>query len=221
MKKHIMIIEDDPAINHGIELTLGSELYDFSCCSCLAEAGKVNLQSVDLILLDLNLPDGNGLDFLKEIRKTSRVPVLVLTANDTELDEVTGLSMGADDYVTKPFSLMALRLRVQNLLGRQKTSSAYEKNGLVLDFDELHFSKDGADIELSKTEIRLLRCLVENEGVTMSREKLIDYVWQNEQYVDENALTDSVKRLRDKIEGKDGKLIHTVYGIGYVFRWEK
>ncbi|MBO4863318.1 MAG: response regulator transcription factor [Eubacterium sp.] len=216
-----MIIEDDPAINHGIELTLGNELYDFSSCSCLAEARKVDLQSVDMILLDLNLPDGNGLSFLQEVRKTSRVPVLVLTANDTELDEVTGLSMGADDYVTKPFSLMALRLRVQNLLGRSKTSFAYEKNGLALDFDELHFLKDGVDIELSKTEIRLLRCLVENEGITLSREKLIDYVWQNEQYVDENALTVSIKRLRDKIEGKDEKLIHTVYGIGYVFRWEK
>lgn len=221
MKQHIMIIEDDPAINHGIELTLGSEQYEFTSCFCLADGRKVNPQTLDLILLDVNLPDGNGLDFLRELRKTSQVPVIVLTANDTEMDEVTGLSIGADDYVTKPFSLMALRLRVQKLIGRAKTTYTYEKNGLAFDFDELHFSKNGVEIELSKTEIRLLRYLVENEGITLSREKLIEYVWQNEQYVDENALSVSIKRLRDKVEGKGEKIIHTVYGIGYVFKWEK
>ena len=149
------------------------------------------------------------------------MPVLILTANDTELDEVTGLSIGADDYVTKPFSLMALRLRVQKLLQRSKTAASFDRNGLSLDFDELRFTKDGMEIELSKIEIRLLKCFVENEGVTLSRERLIDYVWQNQQYVDENALTVSVKRLRDKIEDSEEKLIHTVYGIGYVFRQEQ
>lgn len=108
--KKIVIIEDDPAINHGIELTLGKEQYDFCCCYNLREAKDIH--NADLVILDLNLPDGNGLEFLKELRKTSQIPVLILTANDTELDEVTGLSLGADDYVTKPFSLMALRLRV-------------------------------------------------------------------------------------------------------------
>ena len=100
MKKRIVIIEDDPAINHGIELTLGKEQYEFISHFRLSEVK--NPESADLIILDLNLPDGNGLDFLKELRKTSQVPVLVLTAKDTELDEVTGLSLGADDYVTKP-----------------------------------------------------------------------------------------------------------------------
>ena len=222
MKKKIVIIEDDPAINHGIELTLGKEQYDFCCCYNLREAKDIH--NADLVILDLNLPDGNGLEFLKELRKTSQIPVLILTANDTELDEVTGLSLGADDYVTKPFSLMALRLRVQKLLAHTNAATgsfSYDKNGLFLDFDNLHFSRDGAEIELSKTEIRLLKCLVENEGVTLSRDKLIDYVWQNQQYVDKNALTVSVKRLRDKVESKDEKLIHTVYGIGYVFRWEQ
>lgn len=221
MKKKIIIIEDDPAINHGIELTLGNEQYDFCSYYSLFEAE--NMGPADLVILDLNLPDGNGLDLLRKLRKTSQIPVLILTANDTELDEVTGLSLGADDYVTKPFSLMAFRLRVQKLLARSKgsPSSVYDKNGLCLDFDNLHFRKDGTEIDLSKTEIRLLRCFVENERVTLSRERLIDCVWQNQQYVDENALTVSVKRLRDKIESKDEKLIHTVYGIGYVFRWEQ
>lgn len=221
MKKKIMIIEDDPAINHGIELTLGNEQYEFFNCLCFADVENQKAAASDLIILDLNLPDGNGLEFLRELRKTSQVPVLILTANDTELDEVTGLSIGADDYVTKPFSLMALRLRVQKLLQRSKTAPSFSKNGLSFDFDELHFIKDGMEIELSKTEIRLLKCFVENEGVTLTRERLIDYVWQNQQYVDENALTVCVKRLRDKIEDSDEKLIHTVYGIGYVFRPEQ
>lgn len=216
-----MIIEDDPAINHGIELTLGNEQYEFFNCLCLADVENQKAAASDLIILDLNLPDGNGLEFLRELRKTSQVPVFILTANDTELDEVTGLSIGADDYVTKPFSLMALRLRVQKLLQRSKTAAAFDRNGLCLDFADLHFTKDGREIELSKTEIRLLKCFVENEGVTLTRERLIDYVWQNQQYVDENALTVCVKRLRDKIEDSDEKLIHTVYGIGYVFRPEQ
>ena len=219
MKKRIFIIEDDPSINHGIELSLGSEKYEFSSFFCLKDVKDP--ASADLIILDVNLPDGSGFDFLRELRKSSQVPVLILTANDTELDEVTGLSLGADDYVTKPFSLMALRLRVEKLIGRSTSAFAYDKNGLSLDFDGLRFLKNGNEIELSKTEIRLLRCFAENEGVTLSRDKLIDYVWQNEQFVDESALTVSVKRLRDKIEGKNEKLIHTVYGIGYVFKQEQ
>ena len=219
MKKRIMIIEDDPSINHGIELSLGNDLYDFSSFFCLKDVKDA--ESADLIILDVNLPDGSGFDFLRKFRQTSRVPVLILTANDTELDEVTGLSLGADDYVTKPFSLMALRLRVEKLIGRSASGIAYEKNGLSLDFDGLRFLKDGSEIELSKTEIRLLRCFVENEGTTLSRDRLIEYVWQNEQFVDENALTVSVKRLRNKIEDNNEKLIHTVYGIGYVFKQEQ
>ena len=219
MKKRIIIIEDDPSINHGIELSLGSDLYEFSSFFCLKDVKDP--ASADLIILDVNLPDGSGFDFLRELRKSSQVPVLILTANDTELDEVTGLSLGADDYVTKPFSLMALRLRVEKLIGRNASTFAYDKNGLSLDFDGLRFLRNGNEIELSKTEIRLLRCFTENEGVTLSRDKLIDYVWQNEQFVDESALTVSVKRLRDKIEDKNEKLIHTVYGIGYVFKQEQ
>lgn len=220
-KKIIYIIEDDMSINQGIELTLGTE-YEYKHFYALKEIE--NIESADLIILDINLPDGNGFDYLKKIREKYQTPVLILTANDTEVDEVTGLSLGADDYVTKPFSLMVLRLRVKNLLNRtqknnqEKTQDIYEKNDMFFDFDNLVFKKHGIEIELSKTEIRLLKYFTDNESITLSREKLIDYVWQNQQFVDENALTVSVKRLRDKLEDKDEKLIHTVYGIGY--KWE-
>lgn len=222
-KKLIYIIEDDISINHGIELTLGSD-FEYKHYYLLKEIENIEL--ADLIILDVNLPDGNGFDYLKKLREKYDTPVLILTANDTEVDEVTGLSLGANDYVTKPFSLMVLRLRVNNLLSKYKTmtndniGAVYQKNNMFFDFDNLIFKKHNMDIELSKTEIRLLKYFTENEGITLSREKLIEYVWQNQQFVDENALTVSVKRLRDKIEDKEEKIIHTVYGIGYVFKWE-
>jgi DNA-binding response OmpR family regulator len=216
-KRCIYIIEDDHAINHGIELTLGTENYCFKSFYCLNDVKQI--ENANLIILDINLPDGSGLDLLKDIRQISDVPILIITANDSEMDEVAGLSLGADDYVKKPFSLMALRLRVQKLLDKNAVQTAYKQNGLEFDFDNLKFYKNGTEIDFSKTEIRLLRCLVENAGTTIPRDKLIEYVWQNQQFVDENALTVSIKRLRDKIESDDLKLIHTVYGIGYVFRW--
>ena len=214
MKKRIVIIEDDPAINHGIELTLGKEQYEFISHFRLSEVK--NPESADLIILDLNLPDGNGLDFLKELRKTSQVPVLVLTAKDTELDEVTGLSLGADDYVTKPFSLMALRLRVQKLLGRSKAPASYNKNGLYLDFEDLLFSRDGRELDLSKTEIRLLRYFVENEGIALSREKILNSVWNYDYFGDARTIDTHVKKLRSKM-GEYGEYIKTIWGMGYKF----
>lgn len=193
----------------------------------VSDLGEIkDIDQADLLILDVNLPDGNGFDFLKKLRETYDTPVLILTANDTEVDEVTGLTLGADDYITKPFSLMVLRLRVKNLLSRSenkaadRTENPCQRKNLFLDFDHLLFKKHGMEIELSKTEIRLLKYFTENEGITLTRDKLIAYVWQDQQYVDENALTVSVKRLRDKIEDKGEKLIHTVYGIGYVFKWE-
>lgn len=222
-KNIIYIIEDDISINQGIELTLGEE-YEYRHFYALDEIEKIDL--ADLIILDINLPDGNGFDFLKKLRETYDTPVLILTANDTEVDEVTGLTLGANDYVTKPFSLMVLRLRVHNLLSSRNAvhdesiGDTYQKNDLYFDFEQLIFKKRDMEIELSKTEIRLLKYFTHNEGITLSRDKLIEYVWQNQQFVDENALTVLVKRLRDKLEDKGERIIHTVYGIGYVFKWE-
>lgn len=220
-KKVIYIIEDDTSINNGIELTLGEE-YEYRHFYSLSEIAEIEL--ADLIILDINLPDGNGFDYLRKLREKHDTPVLILTANDTEVDEVTGLTLGANDYITKPFSLMVLRLRAKNLLsmGNNATVEAngtiYQGKDLFFDFDNLIFKKHDMEIELSKTEIRLLRIFTENVGMTLSRDRLIEYVWQNQQFVDENALTVSVKRLRDKIEDADEKIIHTVYGLGY--KWE-
>lgn len=175
-----------------------------------------------MILLDVNLPDGNGIDFVREIRKNSQVPIILLTVNNMEVDIVTGLDAGANDYITKPFSLMVLRARVAVQLRNKETT---DENCFVCDefafyFDKMEFFKAGEPIELSKTEQKLLRVLCENRGKVLKREYLIDVVWQGDtEFVDAHALTVAVKRLRDKLEKDIQKpnYIRTVYGIGYTW----
>lgn len=215
---NIAIIEDDQGLNNGIAMALKQEKIRFYQYGTLAEAG--NVEEMDLVILDINLPDGNGFEFLKKLRTRSDVPVIILTANDLETDEVMGLNLGADDYMTKPFSLMVLRARIEKILQKRNNHQAvYRFGDLELDFDKMIFQKNGQPVELSKTEQKLLKILVENRNITMQREVLLDKVWTDgAEYVDENALSVTVKRLRDKLETKEMKYIQTVYGMGYVWK---
>ena len=176
---------------------------------------------MDLILLDVNLPDGNGIEFLKEIRQSSQVPVILITVNNMELDIVTGLDAGANDYITKPFSLMVLRARVAVWLRNlPQTTEVFVQGRYRFDFEKMLFFVDGRPVELSRTEQKLLRILCRNKGATLKRSYLIDQVWQGEtEFVDEHALTVTIKRLRDKLEenAKEPVVIKTVYGIGYTW----
>lgn len=222
--KKIAIIEDDKGLNQGIALALKNENYQFDQYYSLTEAKSMGTSpEVDLIILDINLPDGNGFEYLKELRKKSEVPVIILTANDLETDEVMGLELGADDYITKPFSLMVLRARIEKVLkkNRIQVKRVYQIGNLSFDFEHMYFTRNKQEIELSKTEQKLLRVLVENKGLTLSRAKLVDCIWTDgAEYVDENALSVTIKRLRDKIEENPSKpnYIQTIYGIGYVWR---
>ncbi len=219
----ILIIEDDEKLNNGIRLALRNESYSFSQCRTLKDAREVlRAREVALILLDVNLPDGNGIDFVREVREKCQTPVLLITVNNMELDIVTGLEAGANDYITKPFSLMVLRARVAVWLRQreERTKSRIQIDGFDFDFERMEFYRDGQAVELSKTEQRLLRLLCENRGATLKRSYLIDSVWQGEtEFVDEHALTVAVKRLRDKLETDSGNpdYIKTVYGIGYTW----
>ena len=195
--KNITIIEDDAALNNGIALALRNDEYSFRQLYRLSEYSSE--KPCDLIILDINLPDGNGFDFLKKLRKFSDIPVIILTANDLETDEVTGLELGADDYITKPFSLMVLRARIDKVLRKTRTSSSgkYSDGIYSFDFETMTFSVNGVSVELSKTEQKLLRMLVCNKGQTLSREFLVDRIWTDgAEYVDENALSVTVNRLR-------------------------
>lgn len=219
--KDILLIEDDKALSKGICLALQNENIKLWQSYNLASA-KIALSKkpFDLVILDLNLPDGNGLHYLSEIKKIYLFPVVLLTANDTEIDIVTGLEMGADDYITKPFSLAVLRARVNTQLRKQVQNAAnsYEQDGFLFDFDRMEFFHHAKRIDLSKTEQKLLRLLLENRGITMERAVLIDRIWTDgAEYVDENALSVTVKRLRDKLDTTPSSpcYIKTVYGIGY------
>ena len=219
----ILLMEDDAALGQGICLTLKDSSVQIRLCQTLAQGrNALDAGSFDLLILDINLPDGSGLDLLREVRRTSAVPIILLTANDLETDIVYGLESGADDYITKPFSLAVLRARVNAQLrrGAPAQGTAVELDGFSFDFEWMEFRKNGQPIELSKTEQRLLRILVENRGRVLSRETLLERVWPGgAQYVEENALSVTVKRLRDKLEDTPARprFLKTVYGIGYTW----
>ena len=166
----------------------------------------------------VNMPKLDGIAALTRLREASNVPVILLTAKSEDTDKIQGLNLGADDYVTKPFSLAVLRARVNRLLRRGSApAAALELGPFSFDFERLRFMRNGTEVELSKTEQRLLRLLVENQGNTLSRSLLIDRIWPDgAEYVDENALSVTIKRLRDKLGAHN--FIQTVYGIGYCWR---
>lgn len=221
----IQIVEDDRALSDGIVLTLKEPDLEFIQDAAVREAKEsFGEKYPELIILDVNLPDGSGYDYLKWVRERSQLPVLVLTANDMEMDEVMGLTLGADDYMTKPFSLAVLRARIQALMrrGRSQSSYVYEEDGLFFDFGSLVFTREGQPLSLSVNEQKLLRLFVENRGRVLTRNILIDRLWSDGgEYVDENALSVTVNRLRSKLEDKrdDISYIKTIYGQGYM--WKK
>ena len=219
MMKQILLLEDDTALGRGIQLALQGPETQMTLVNTLAQAREVlGKGRFDLLLLDVNLPDGSGLELLRQVR--GQVPVILLTANDLETDIVTGLESGAEDYITKPFSLAVLRARVNAQLRRGKRDARVEVGPFVFDFDRMEFRKDGKALELSKTEQKLLRLLVENRGQTLARGTLVDRIWTDgAEYVDENALSVTVKRLRGKLEENPSapQYLKTVYGIGYTW----
>lgn len=223
--KRILILEDDEDLAEGIEMSLRDDDVEPVRCRLVAEAEKlVREKDFDLLILDINLPDGSGLELCRRVRIFSRVPVALLTVKDMETDIVRGLECGADDYITKPFSLMVLRARVRALLRRTagEKQAEYRDDVFRFSFDRMEFYKRGSAVELSKTEQRILYLLVSNVGRILTRERLMEWVWpEGTEYVEDNALSVGIRRLRDKLEDVPSKpvYIRTVYGRGYV--WER
>lgn len=231
-RQQILIIEDDKPLAAGLCRALQSEETETVSCGTLKEASNLLCRQQEskggfvLALLDVNLPDGSGLDFLQEIKKKYGMAVIMLTANDMEIDIVTGLELGADDYITKPFSLAVLRARVATQLRRVREQSGAAQQPRMeeavviddyrFDFARMEYYHGEEQVELSRTEQKLLRIFVENRGISLRREVLLDRIWSSgAEFVDENALSVAVKRLRDKLGAQDR--IRTVYGIGYRF----
>ena len=216
-KKIIYIIEDDVALNHGIELTLGNEAYE---CRQFFTLGEIqHIEQADLVILDINLPDGNGFDYLKQVRKISNVPVLILTANDTELDEVMGLTLGADDYVTKPFGMMELISRIKAVLRRTQKDAQDPQDVIVLGDIEMNTKKhevtaDGEVVTLTLKEYELLKRLMKNPNIVMTRDCLLEDIWGYDFDGETRTVDVHVRTLRQKL-GKSGEKIETVRGVGY------
>lgn len=222
--KEILLLEDDADLGRGIKMALSTSDVSVTHCDTLKKARNILSSKIfDLLILDVNLPDGNGIDLLKEEKEAhSEIPVILLTANDMEIDVVTGLEAGADDYITKPFSLAILRARVNTQLKRSavKKENVISTGPYTFDFEHLVYRKNGSLVELSHTEQKLLKILVENRGHAVSRASMVDRIWTDgAEYVDENALTVAVKRLRAKLEDDPAKPVYlkTVYGVGYTW----
>lgn len=224
MNKMVLVLEDDVDLAEGIELSLQGEELSFVICSTIADAKTaIQKQKFDLMIFDINLPDGNGLEFCREIRQKISNPIALLTAKDMELDIVKGLECGADDYITKPFSLMVLRARLRALLRRSpvRNEQEYKDSVFLFRFETMEFYKNSVSIELSKTEQRILYLLISNPNIIITRDRLLEWVWpEGTEYVEDNALSVAIRRLRDKLEddSSNPQYIKTVYGKGYM--WE-
>lgn len=221
--ERILLVEDDAALAHGIALALNADEREMVIAESAAGARQKRAEGAfQLVILDINLPDASGLELLRQWRAAGdAVPVILLTANDLEMDEVIGLEAGANDYITKPFSLAVLRARVAVQLRNQPASPAQvvALGPFRFDFARMVFLRGEDEVTLSKTEQKLLHVLVDNRGHAVRRETLIDRVWGDTAYVEENALSVTVKRLRTKLEDDPAHPVWlcTIYGIGYLW----
>lgn len=225
MMSRILIIEDDMDLQEGIAYFLEKDGYEVLTAGT-KRAGMETIRKAlcDLILLDCNLPDGSGFDLCTEAKEYGDVPILMLTARDTEMDEVKALEMGVADYMSKPFSIAVLKARIRKILQGRKPENRLVSGGITLEKDACKVYKNGEEIRCSKVEYQLLMYFMENRGRVLSKEQILAHVWDSQgKFVDENTLSVNIRRLRGKIEDdpKHPALIRTVHGIGYVWRKEE
>lgn len=217
----ILIVEDEETIRLGLKYYLEAENFETEEAETSKKALElVKQESLDLILLDINLPDENGYQTFQKIKEQKDVPIIFLTANDMEISIVQGLDMGADDYITKPFKARELISRIKNVLRRNSKdhSSIIVIKDIKIDMKQAKVLKNGVDVMLTALEYKILLILALNQNVVFSREKILADIWDvNEAYVNDNTLTVYIKRIREKIEDNpnEPRIIETVRGIGY------
>jgi two-component system response regulator RegX3 len=221
----VLLIEDEEGLGEALQYQLGREGYSVERYTDGALGlDRFNVAGADLVLLDLMLPGMSGEEICREIRRHSSVPIIMLTARDTEIDKVVGLEIGADDYVTKPFSTRELLARIRAVLrravaGSQTTNGALEGGGIRLDADRFEVTVDGELVHLPRKEFELLELLMENTGRVLTRETLIDRVWGADYFGDTRTLDVHIKRLRAKCEPdpRNPRHLVTIRGLGYKF----
>lgn len=218
----ILIIEDDEKLRKELEIFLNKNGYESTKLENFENPVKDAIEiNSDLILLDINLPNIDGEYILKEIRKVSNVPIIMITSKDNELDELISLNYGADQYVTKPFNLQILLAKIAGLLRRSKLTDTNQNKidcqDFILNVSKSMLEKRNIQIELTKNELKILYFLVSKRGQIVSREEIINYLWESESFIDDNTLTVNMKRLRTKLEEVELQdLIETRRGQGYI-----
>lgn len=221
----VLLIEDEVGFGEALEYQLGREGFDVDRITDGATGlERFHTNGADLVLLDLMLPGMSGEEICKEIRRSSKVPIIMLTARDTEIDKVVGLEIGADDYVTKPFSSRELLARIRAVLRRSVVDAnagdgALEGGGIRLDAERFEVTVRGERVHLPRKEFELLELLMANAGRVLTRETLIDRVWGSDYFGDTRTLDVHIKRLRAKCEGDPHNPAHliTIRGLGYKF----
>ena len=219
----ILVVEDDETIALGVEYALETEKFRvFKASRCLKALEIVKAQNIDLALLDINLPDGNGYDLCKEIKEIRQVPVIFLTVYDEEANIVMGLDMGADDYLTKPFRIKELVARINAVLRRNNKTPKNTKNfrykNLYINCTEGKVYKNDEEIAITSIEYRLILMLFSNQGRIISRAQILNKIWDLDgEFINDNTLTVTIKRLREKIEEDphNPQIIKTLRGLGY------
>lgn len=216
----VLVVEDDEMINAGICFNLQKEGYEPIPAYDLAGAEPlIKAQDVDLILLDVNLPDGNGFDFAKKMQEYNRKPLIFVTAHELDDDILEGFQLGADDYITKPFNIKIAMQRINAVLRRSEgraAGGAFACGNLVIDFETHTLKKNGETVLLTPTEYKLLYVFVKNPNIALTRSLLLEKLWDNEgNFVDEHTLTINISRLRSKIADDEYNYIKTIYGMGY------
>ena len=218
----LLIIEDDTDLREGLSFSFSGDGYDITEVGSKREGlREIEKGLYDIILLDCNLPDGTGFELCKEVRNYSNVPIIMLTARDTELDEIKALELGVNDYLSKPFSLGVLKARMKRILQEKVETAKIVTGSLSIDQSSCKVWKRGEEIPLSKLEYRLLLYLIENKNHILSKDQILEKIWDsNGKYVDNNTLSVNISRLRTKIEDDASNPVHikTVHGIGYIWK---
>ncbi|MFG6343182.1 MAG: response regulator transcription factor [Lachnospiraceae bacterium] len=221
--KTILLIEDDRDLNAGLTYDLKMEQYNVFSAFTLAEGQSIlDSGTPDLILLDGNLPDGDGFDFCRTVKSKHDIPVIFLTARDMDQEEMQGFDCGADDYITKPFKMPILHRRIQAALrktGAREERSLYDDGFLRIDFDRMIAVRGEETLTMTPTEFKILRLLIVNADKVLTKRLLLEKIWDNSgNFVDEHAVAVNINRLRKKIETQDHVYIKTLYGVGYQWK---
>lgn len=220
--KTILIVEDDRILNRGVSFALKKEGYEIISAYSLEEAKNVIIKNdIDFLLIDINLPDGSGLDLCEQISDIMDFPIVFFTANDTEEDMIKGFERGCDDYISKPFSMDILKLKINAILKRSHTENKneFKYKDLRIDYDSRKVYVRNEEVNLTVTEYKLLELLCKNKNKAVTKELILEKLWDcNGNYVDENAISVNIRRLRKKIEvdPKNPEYIITLFGIGYI-----